>query len=54
MNSHEKTMLVLAIVGTTATLASMLLTASIALKCNGKLTRKLESFFGIEIAEPNK
>jgi len=44
-------MLILTIVGTTTSIMSMLFTASVALKCNGKLTRKIEEFFGIEIAE---
>lgn len=48
---HDKKMLLLTIVATTASVTSMILTASIALKCNGKLVRKIEDFFGIDIAE---
>ena len=49
--SHDKTMLILAIVATTCSIASMVLTASIAMKFNGKLVHKVENFLGIEIAE---
>lgn len=49
--AHEKTMVILSIIATTCSVASLVLTASIALKCNGKLTRKIESFLGMKIAE---
>ena len=49
--NHDKTMMLLAVIATVASVSSMVLTASIALKCNGKLTRKIEELFGIEIAE---
>jgi len=47
-------MLILGVIATTCSVASLVLTASIALKCNGKLTQKIESWLGIEIAEQNK
>ena len=49
--AYERTMMILTIVAMTATVTSMILTGSIALKCNGKLARKLEQFFGVRIAE---
>ena len=49
--AHDKLMVVLAVMATTFSMASMLFTASIAMKCNDKLTRKIEEFFGCEIAE---
>ena len=49
--SHEKAMFIISIIATTCSIASLVFTASIALKCNGKLTRKLEKVFGMEIAE---
>ncbi len=49
--SYEKTMLILAILATSCSVASMLLTGSIALKCNGKLTRKLEQMLRMKISE---
>jgi hypothetical protein len=47
----DKTMVILSIIATTCSVASLVLTASIALKCNGKLTRKIEEFLGMQISE---
>ena len=44
-------MLILGSIATTCSVVSLILTASIALQCNGKLTRKIESWLGVEIAE---
>lgn len=49
--AHDKTMVILGIIATTCSVASLVLTASIALKCNGKLTRKIEEFLGMKISE---
>jgi hypothetical protein len=51
LDSYQRTMLIISIIGASASLASMFFTASIALKCNGKLVRKLEEKFGFPIAE---
>ena len=51
LTPYERTMLILSIAGVSASIASMILTGSIALKCNGKLVRKLETFFGFPISE---
>lgn len=47
----DKTMIILSIIATTCSVASLVLTASIALRCNGKLTRKIEEFLGMKISE---
>ena len=51
MGNHEKIMLALTIVAALASVSSMVFTASIAMKCNGKLTQKIERWLGIDIAE---
>ncbi len=48
---RENVILTLTIVGTGAAVLSMLFTATIALKCNGKIVKHLESKLGIKIAE---
>lgn len=47
----DKVMVMLSLIATTCSIASLILTASIALKCNGRLTRKIEDFLGMKIAE---
>jgi hypothetical protein len=49
---HDTVILTLTIIGTTASVLSMLFTASIALKCNGKVVKSIERRLGIKIAEP--
>lgn len=51
LTPYERTMLFISIAAATASITSMILTGSIALKCNGKLVRKLENFFGFPISE---
>lgn len=51
---HETVILTLSIVATTATILSMLFTASIALKCNGRVVKAIESKLGIKIAEEKR
>lgn len=48
---REDLLLTFSIIGSTAAVLSMMFTASIAMKCNGKLVRGIESFFGLKIAE---
>lgn len=48
---RENVILTLTIAGTTAAVLSMLFTATIALKCNGRIVKYIESKLGFKIAE---
>ena len=48
---REDLLLTFSIIGSTAAVLSMMFTASIALKCNGKLVRAMERRLGMKIAE---
>lgn len=51
IDSYQRTMLIISIIGATVSLTSMLFTASIALHLNDKLIRKLEDKFGIHMSD---
>lgn len=48
---RDNVILALTVIGTSASVLGMLFTATIALKCNGKIVRSIERTLGVKISD---